>query len=109
MVPALTYTYDVYVNGAPYATGVTTPNWDNGPTSVTAANMYLYRPIKAGDVITVEHFTVTNLAAQRFSLKIEDEQGNDLSSQLVKPTAMDVLGSGETKNIQFKATCLEWW
>ena len=94
---ALNFSYDVYVNGAPYgsdngtiaaADKTATENWDNG-----SSNMFLYRPIKAGDKITVENFQFTNLPAQNYVLKIVDQNGNDLSAKLAKPTNWTVSGT----------------
>ena len=79
---ALDYTYDIYVNDAPYgsvntATSVDVPvngltattNWDN-----STGNMFLYRPIKAGDVITVKNFKFT-LANHVYFVEYVDQNG----------------------------------
>ena len=101
---ALSFSYDVYVNGAPYSNGSGTigatsdsgvSNWDN-------SSSFFYRPINAGDRISIENFKFTNLTAQNYVLKIQDQNGNDLSSKLSRPANWVVSGTtAGDKWIQF--------
>lgn len=78
----LDFTFDIAVNGAPYASGLAgaitknnttaTVTWDN-----SANNMFLYRPIKTGDVITVENFQF-DCSDQSYFVEYVDQNGKVL-------------------------------
>ena len=105
----LEYSFDIYVNGEPYAMGLTGTalnslavesgattalyTWDN-----SGSNMFLYRPIEAGDVITIENFKFTNLNQQTYKVLYFDEDGNPLSDSAFTGTPDDAVdfttGSG---------------
>ena len=99
---ALAYSFDIYVNGTPYETGVTgtaidqnktsaIKNWDN-----SSGNMFLFRPVKANDKITVENFKWTNLNVQTYKVKYVDKSNNELNASMFTTMDNQLDNSGDT-------------
>ena len=108
---ALAFNYTIYVNGQPYfrdtdeipATDrdVSVP-WDNANSGFG----WLMQPIEEGDRITASvNFTKTgakSLDVQRYIIKVQDENDNDITGKLSTPTNMWATKSGDVRNFQFK-------
>ena len=107
---ALSYSYDVYVNGALYDTvSSSLTSEDIAISSDTATSIWtnsMWMPLDPSDVVTVKNLQFTNLTAQSYKLKIVDKNGKDLKDQLSKPIASGwVIPASTTtsKAVQFKS------
>ena len=79
----LIYTYDVYVGGEEYTTVTGTISAGSGSNVSTWSD----DNFDSGDEVEVENFEFTNLTAQHYVLRVVDEDGNNLASELAYPSS----------------------
>ena len=79
----LIYTYDVYVGGEEYTTVTGTISAGSSSNVSTWSD----DNFDSSDEVEVENFEFTNLTAQHYVLRVVDEDGNNLASELAYPSS----------------------